>query len=130
MKITPADVGRKVVLRNGDIVTIQEYLKDSGIPWLVKANGEFYTPEGYNSCWLIKMPTDIIAFADEPEATYKHETQKLASLPTKTLRDEFAMAVMQSLYLSIPKATALNQQSAAKASYQMADAMMAEREGK
>ena len=136
MKITAADIGRKVILRNGKVTTIESFdaedkswgvvlegTKGSGF----RHDGFFYGPYELDE-------EDIVAFVDESEASYMHETHKLANLPTKTLRDEFAIAALTGilsgeLYNYVPLGSNSNLERARMA-YEQADAMMVAREVK
>jgi hypothetical protein len=115
MKITAADVGRKVVLRNGRF----DVLTEVKINHCATPNRVYWIDGRFKEQTL--DPTDIIAFADEPEV--KQDTS------TKTLRDEFAMAALTGL-LACHNSKANDPETVAEHCYAAADAMMAAREGK
>jgi hypothetical protein len=126
MKITAADVGRKVVLRNGTFNTIVDF-SDVAPPYYVRLHhgiiGRYKNGTVYGKG---PDPLDIIAFADELET--KQDT------PTKTLRDEIAIEVLKCLMkaskVTRPEGTVTNAAEFPEIAYAFADAMMAAREGK
>ena len=68
-RITPEDVGRKVVLRNGNRGTIKSFTKTYKYPYYVVVEGRVsnsvteygkYRTDGLEPEW------DVIAWADEP----------------------------------------------------------------
>jgi len=151
MKITAADVGRQVVLRNGQKDTVKEI--SNGFVRLVNYPSAYYISGCLNL--FTENNFDIVGFADEPvryaESTPAPSAEALSfngkegsmpsiKIPTKTLRDEFAMAALTGMinYMANMKVktgglgyeVTINVPEVAIASYEYADAMMAAREGK
>jgi hypothetical protein len=143
MKITPADVGRKVVLRNGGF----DVLTEVKINHCATPNRVYWIDGRFKERTL--DPTDIIAFADEPEVKQEpgealksiekaanqlglssKEFYQEVNKPIKTLRDEFAMAaltgVMASPHTIAAKELGLDKLSDgfAQIAYEVADAML------
>ena len=148
MKITAADVGRQVVLRNGQKDTVKEI--SNGFVRLVNYPSAYYISGCLNL--FTENNFDIVGFANKPvryaESTPAPSAEALSfngkegsmpsiKIPTKTLRDEFAMAALTG-FLSSPNNVADKgcknadefYEKVANFSYGQADAMMAAREGK
>lgn len=66
IRITPADVGRKVRLWNEKLLRIRYWDKRSPNPVILE-NGDDYTDTGFYYHEGETSEKDIIAFADEPE---------------------------------------------------------------
>jgi hypothetical protein len=128
MKITPEDVGRKVVLRNGIFDYIIKY-DNSDAPIETQLSWHKTNGKSINESTL-----DIIAFADElqtevPPLAVQRPTDILnaSNQPTKTLRDEFAMAALTGLCSGN---NWFECKDAPKFAYVIADAMLKAREAK
>lgn len=130
MKITKADVGRQVMLRNGDVVTIQKWDDFYTNMPIMTSEGLWYEADGKR---LQSTPSEyeIIAFADN---------SKQAEESVLTLRDQFAMAALTGMisYMANMKVktggsgyeVTINMPEVAISSYEYADAMLKAREGK
>ncbi len=78
MNITAKDIGRKVRLRNGEIVTIEDVDLREHYP--VLAGDEVYTTTGKYDLIEPYYAWDIVAFEDEPEEENMEEWKSLDEL--------------------------------------------------
>jgi hypothetical protein len=121
-RITPKDVGRKVITRDGNKAVIIACDDDETMPFEVRHfRGNYYhTPTGSITKEQMKNDMDIIAWADEPVTDQPRP---------KDLRDEFAMVALSGItanarwFLPTNPPSDINAEYAKKA-YAIADAMI------
>ena len=131
MKITQADVGRQVILRNGDVVTILRWDQSDAIMPIMTSTGFWYEANGKRQ-QSSSPEYEIVAFADD---------LKQAEESARVLRDQFAMAALTGLISHAANLKVKTSGSGYKviinmppevaiSSYEYADAMLKAREGK